>query len=87
MWVMKRVKIAELKAGLSAYLAEVRNGERLLVCDRATPIAVLAPYGELDEIEIVPPRAARIPLKQIRPVKLRKRIEAVALLRDSRDQR
>jgi prevent-host-death family protein len=84
---MKRVKIAELKAGLSAYLAAVRNGERVLVCDRSTPIAVLAPYGEPDEIEILPPRAAPIALKQIRAVKLRKRIDAVALLRDSRDQR
>jgi prevent-host-death family protein len=84
---MKQVKIAELKAGLSGYLAEVRNGERLLVCDRATPIALLIPCGEVADVEIVPPKTAPIPLRQIRPVRLRKRVDAVALLRESRDQR
>jgi len=84
---MKQVKIAELKAGLSSYLAEVRNGEQLLVCDRATPIAILAPVGARDDIEIIPPRAAPIPLRQLRPVKLRKRLDVVTLLRESRDQR
>ncbi|MGH7788695.1 MAG: type II toxin-antitoxin system Phd/YefM family antitoxin [Candidatus Binatia bacterium] len=84
---MKQVKIAELKAGLSGYLAEVRNGAQLLVCDRATPIAILGPVGSRDDIDIVPPKAAPIPLKQLRPVKLRKRVDLVALLRESREQR
>ncbi len=84
---MKQVKIAELKAGLSGYLTAVRNGERLLVCDRATPIAVLAPIGDPDEPALIPAKAAPIPLTQIRPVRLRKRVDVVALLRESRDQR
>lgn len=84
---MKKVKIAELKAGLSAHLAEVRNGERLLVCDRATPIAWLVPYRETDDLEIVPATAPPLPLKQLKPVKLRKRVDVVALLRESREQR
>jgi prevent-host-death family protein len=84
---MKQVKIAELKAGLSGYLAEVRNGERLLVCDRATPIALLIPCADVEDVEIVPAKAPPIPLKQIRRVRLRKRVDVVAALRDSRDQR
>lgn len=84
---MKKVKIAELKAGLSAHLAEVRNGERLLVCDRATPIAWLLPYRDVDDLEIIPATAPPAPLKQRKPIRLRKRVDVLALLRESREQR
>lgn len=84
---MKKVKIAELKAGLSGHLTAVRNGERILVCDRATPIAWLMPYRDSDELEIRPATAPPPPLKQIKPVKLRRRVDVVALLRESREQR
>ena len=40
---MEDVKIAELKANLSAYLAAVRKGKTIIVCDRSTPIARLVP--------------------------------------------
>ena len=40
----KTVKVAELKARLSAYLQAVRRGHPLTVCDRDTPIARLIPY-------------------------------------------
>jgi len=40
----KTVKVAELKARLSAYLQAVRRGHPLTVCDRNTPIARLVPY-------------------------------------------
>ena len=43
---MKQARVSELKARLSAYLADVRNGETVLVCDRRTPIARLVPVGE-----------------------------------------
>ena len=87
MMVMKKVGIAELKAGLSAYLAEVRNGERLVVCDRTTPVAWLVPYGEAEEALMVPPQAPPIAVKRIKPVKLRRKVDVVGLLRESRDQR
>ena len=87
MAVMKRVKIAELKAGLSGYLAEVRNGERLVVCDRTTPVAWLVPFGGDDDTQIVPPKAPPATAKSLSPVKLRRRVNLVALLRQSRDQR
>jgi len=87
MVAMKRVGVAELKAGLSGYLAEVRGGERLVVCDRTTPIAWLLPYGDQDETLIVRPAAPPIAAKRLRPVKLRRKVDVVALLRESRDQR
>ena len=47
--VMKRVKIAELKARLSEHLRRVRRGHSLVVLDRDTPVAKLVPYTEGDE--------------------------------------
>lgn len=40
----KTVKVAELKAKLSAYLRAARRGEAVTVCDRETPVARLIPY-------------------------------------------
>ena len=39
----RAVSIAELKNNLSAYLAEVRRGEELLVRDRKVPFAKIIP--------------------------------------------
>lgn len=41
----KTVKVAELKAQLSAYLRAARRGHPVTVCDRDTPIARLVPYS------------------------------------------
>jgi len=87
MGVMKKVGIAELKAGLSSYLAAVRTGEHFVVCDRTTPVARLVPYADEDQTLIIAPQAPPIAAKSIKPVRLRRRIDVVALLRDSRDQR
>jgi prevent-host-death family protein len=40
----KTVKVAELKAQLSAYLRAARQGHTITVCDRDTPVARLVPY-------------------------------------------
>lgn len=40
---MKSAGIAELKARLSEYIAEVRGGEEVLVTDRGLPVARLTP--------------------------------------------
>lgn len=42
----KTVKVAELKAQLSAYLRAARRGHTVTVCDRDTPVARLVPYAE-----------------------------------------
>ncbi len=40
------VGIAELKARLSHHLRKVRNGDSLVVLDRATPVARIVPHDE-----------------------------------------
>ena len=85
---MKTVKVSHLKAHLSEYLAAVRRGETVIVSDRDTPIARLVPYRE--EIEgFRIEKASRPPssLKKIRGVRLRKQMDVVELLRESRDDR
>ena len=44
--VMKSVRIADLKARLSAYLRSVRRGETLTVLDRETPVARIVPIDQ-----------------------------------------
>jgi prevent-host-death family protein len=86
--VMKRAKVSELKSRLSSYLAEVRSGETVIVCDRATPIARLVPFEQ--EMEAVKIRESGRPmseLSRIRSVRLRKRINADEILRQVRGDR
>jgi prevent-host-death family protein len=46
-----KVKTAELKARLSYYLRQVREGgESVIVCDRDTPVAVLSPLDAKPEL-------------------------------------
>jgi prevent-host-death family protein len=48
---MRRVKISDLKARLSAHLQHVRDGEELLVCDRNKPVARIVPCRVDDQPE------------------------------------
>lgn len=85
---MKQAMVSELKARLSAYLADVRKGETIVVCDRKTPIARLVPYAQdTDELRIEEP--AILDQKLIRPsaVRLRKKVDVVKLLREDRSHR
>ena len=85
---MKRAKVSELKAKLSAYLRSVRNGETVLVMDRTTPIAKLVPIEHPgDDVVILGPSGPTPALKKLKPVRLRKKVDIVELLRESRDQR
>ena len=57
----RTVKVAELKARLTAYLRAVRRGHPVTVCERDTPMARLVPYagrGAADGAGAAP-RAAR----------------------------
>jgi prevent-host-death family protein len=59
--IVMKVNISELKAKLSAYVDAVRRGETVIVLDRKTPVAQLAPLaGEADDLCIAqatrPPR-------------------------------
>jgi prevent-host-death family protein len=85
---MKHTTVSSLKARLSAYLAEVRGGETVIVCDRKTPIARLTPLAEgPEDFRIDEPTADLQSLKNLRPVRLRRRVNVEALLREQRDQR
>lgn len=85
---MKQTNVSQLKAHLSALLAEVRNGETIVVHDRRTPIARLVPYDEsVGDLQVVEPVDAARKLGRIKPLRLRRRVDVVKLLRDSRDQR
>lgn len=86
--VMKTAKVSELKARLSAYLAAVRRGETVVVCDRNTPIARLIPYQDhRDGFTVGQPARPTSDLEKVRPVKLKRPVDVVDLLRESRDQR
>jgi prevent-host-death family protein len=85
---MRRAQIAELKTHLSRYLAAVRMGETVIVCDRRTPIARLVPYaGTADDFVIHEPLRAAQAFRKIRGVKPKVAVDVVAILRQGRDQR
>ena len=84
---MKTAKIAELKANLSAYLSEVRKGETVIVCDRATPIARLVPFDEADDLTVVAAVDSSREARKVRPPKLRRTIDIDKYLLESRADR
>lgn len=84
---MKKAKVSELKARLSSYLADVRKGDILVVCDRATPIARIVPIEEKNEDLRICESAKPIgELKEIRPVRLRKKVNIIRILGDIRGE-
>ena len=85
---MSDVKVSDLKAKLSAYLAEVRTGKTVVVYDRSTPIARLVPYvEEPDDLVIIEASAPPRDLKTIKGVRPKKDVDVVELLRDMRRDR
>jgi prevent-host-death family protein len=85
---MKSTNVSELKAKLSAYLAEVRRGGTVLVYDRSTPIARLVPFQEEpDDLVLIEASASTSDLKRIKGVRPKKRIDLDKLLRETRGDR
>jgi prevent-host-death family protein len=85
---MTRAKVSELKARLSAYLAEVKGGGRVVVYDRNTPIAELVPFQEdTDDLVIIEPSVPVAELKKLKGVRPRKPVDVDKLLRDLRADR
>ena len=86
--VMKSANVSELKAKLSAFLAEVRRGGMVLVYDRSTPIARLVPVQEEpDDLVFIEPSAPVGDLKRIKGVRPKRRIDLDKLLRETRGDR
>jgi len=48
---MKTANIAELKNGLSAYLAEVKRGGQVLISERNVPFAKIVPLSYTDDYD------------------------------------
>src|ERR1019366_6597424 len=79
----KTVKVAELKAQLSAYLRAARRGHAVTVCDRDTPVARLIPYAPVDEaLSSRPPTRTWGEMKL--PAPLGRRIDSLAALLEER---
>jgi prevent-host-death family protein len=83
--VMKRVRIAELKARLSEYLRAVRRGETIAVLDRDTPVAQIVPFRERPVLRIRKPSPETPPLNRVRlPKPLKLDVDIVDLLLEER---
>lgn len=82
----RSVRIAELKANLSAYLRRVRQGETVTVMDRETAVALLVPIQ--DRRRALAVRRAVEKLSNLNlPPPLRTRSDIVALLLEERGER
>ena len=86
---MREVKIAELKANLSAHLAAVRKGEVIIVCERSTPIARLIPLRQAQDDELVIDDALDAPseARKIKPLKRLRRVDVDRILAEMRDDK
>lgn len=63
---MKTANIAELKNGLSAYLAEVKRGGQVLISERNIPFAKIVPLNftddyDAEELQLVAKGILRLP--------------------------
>ena len=84
---MQTAMVSELKAKLSGYLAQVRRGATITVCDRQTPIAKLVPLeSDAGGLEVREPTVAG-DLPTAPGITLRKETDVLTLLRADRDQR
>jgi antitoxin (DNA-binding transcriptional repressor) of toxin-antitoxin stability system len=83
---MKTVRIADLKAHLSAHLRSVREGGALTVLDRDTPIARIVPYlPQLEMLAIRRPSSRSPGLHGVPlPPPLSRHVDVVALLLEER---
>jgi antitoxin (DNA-binding transcriptional repressor) of toxin-antitoxin stability system len=81
----KHAKVSDLKAHLSGYLARVRGGESIVVCDRKTPIALLAPYDDAGGLVVRDAVCPPAELRKLRGVAVQTE-DAVLLLRRDREQ-
>jgi antitoxin (DNA-binding transcriptional repressor) of toxin-antitoxin stability system len=85
--VMKKVRIAQLKARLSEHVREVRRGATYAVMDRDTPVARLVPYSvEGEGLRFRRPRGRYPSIQKVPlPAPLRLKEDVVALLIEDRE--
>lgn len=80
----KTVKIAVLKAKLSAYLRAARRGHAVTVCDRDTPVARLVPYAVEGE-PLGVRKATTAPGDVVLPSPLGRKVDSLAALLAERE--
>ena len=71
--VMKKVRIADLKARLSEHLRAVRRGETIAVLDRETPVAQIIPVRGRSALRVRKPAPGTPPPNRVplpRPARL-----------------
>lgn len=81
----RSVRIADLKANLSAWLRRVKRGESVTVLDRDTPVARIVPIENAPTPLHV--RRARAPLADFQPRPLRFKTDILLLLLEERGER
>lgn len=79
--------ISEFKARLSEYLASVRRGETIVVCDRKTPVARVLPPEAESWLSITPPSRKPRRIADIAGVPPGGDVDADVLLRELRGER
>ena len=86
---MDTVTVAELKARLSHYLREVREGASFTVLSRDIPVATLGPYepDDSDDLEVIEPTDDPALWGHVDLPPLGRSIDVVALIREDRDDR
>ena len=85
---MTKAKVSELKARLSAYLAQVRTGGTVIVYDRSTPIARLVPFHEEpDDLVVIDESLPPKELRRIKGVRPKRTIDVNKLLSELRKDR
>lgn len=80
MTMSARVGIADLEAHLSEYVKRVKAGERIIVCDRETPVAELRPLST--DLPIRPATRPASDLLNLKGVPTSFPVDVVALLRE-----
>jgi prevent-host-death family protein len=84
-WVMKRVRIAELKSKLSEFLRAVQGGESITVLDRNTPIVQIVPLSERPGIRIRKPApGSPAPNKVLLPKPAKLELDVLQVLLEER---
>jgi prevent-host-death family protein len=86
---MDTVTVAELKARLSHYLREVRNGKSFTVLSRDVPVAKLGPYDpdEIDDLVVIDADPDAPPLwEPVLGPPAHLTTDAVDLIRQDRDE-
>jgi prevent-host-death family protein len=82
---MKSAKISQLKANLSNYLVEVREGGSVVVYDGNIPIARLVPFDDdPDDLSLIEATAHPSSLKRFKGIRPKRRIDIDRVLRELR---